>query len=1098
MPKQEVNEIRLLQASLQGNSQSFGHLVLEYQSLICAITYGATGNAVQSEELAQEVFLKAWKNLSQLQDVKKFRPWLCRITKTTVQNWLRSRKRDATSQARPLEALHGTPSTELGPEATTIKREQEELVCQALNHLASPERLALVLFYREHQSIAEVARQLAISENAARQRIYRGRQSLRDKMLTIVEQTLTETKPSTTFATGVVASIAALSTQSTTASAAIMTKVGTTSILGATGKLGLVAATIVVLTGGWFLLNRPSPPSLPTIFHPNNQSTATDTPNDTFITPELASGPPINRGSSGPETHNTPHQTTTTTLALTSVKESRPIRPSTPAPHPAILSGRLTETETGNPIANAEIQLHKDRRILRTHSDPNGFYAYTKIEGAGTYEICIDPPPAYRGYPWNANNPRLTLDPAQSRVQEFQLERACRVAITVVDVNGVAIPRTKVVATSLAEPSPRIIGYFGDERETDPNGYLLYGGFPPAAVEYLITAFHEKLYREERNGRSLGHYRRDYAPAHANVRLTDPNTITEVTMVLYKGESIHGYMEFADGVPAPHMRLSAQPDWWHSNRGMTRYPANEDATFTIEHVTPGMYDIQVTYPREESGDGSIRTVFRTELPLADGEPLIVKLPQNSTQSPASISGTIAFQGEKKPDSVSIYAVNLKTHKQSHTYLSKDHNELLPTFFTINNLQPGDYLLRFYSGEQFEDKIIHKLTVPCAPLTIEIKQIHTAPPQINGQVLSLATGQPIPSFMLRISWQRGRISNFSSQYRWSPVNHNEGEFIWDVEKHGTYKVQVLAEGYAATWSEDVNSLSTEPTKIFLTPGGTLTGRVVDVSGKPLANAQVIPLSLAGSVSRLSLGNFVSEYGAVKTDQQGRFILNNVALGLETLKVTYPDHAFTIVSNIEILEGLTTQGIRIVVGPGGIIEGTIYNDEGVPEVGQAMNLRARTAYIDYFAEPIANVITDSNGFYRFEKAPCIPCVVERARPKEWLGVIIQNLVPQQGQVTRLDFGGTPVVQGSILLNDQTLPNHKLSIGTFSTRLQGEFSYFTETDARGDFILRGVIPGHHTLYCAHPVQEKQWIELTTFTMGTEDLELGVLSKSTESPRP
>ena len=72
-----TNEIDLLNASLSGNKEAFGTIVENYQSLVCSITYSATGDFAKSEELAQETFIRAWKELKQLKDLEKFRAWLC-------------------------------------------------------------------------------------------------------------------------------------------------------------------------------------------------------------------------------------------------------------------------------------------------------------------------------------------------------------------------------------------------------------------------------------------------------------------------------------------------------------------------------------------------------------------------------------------------------------------------------------------------------------------------------------------------------------------------------------------------------------------------------------------------------------------------------------------------------------------------------------------------------------------------------------------------------------------------------------------------------------------------------------------------------------
>ena len=58
MLKDRPNETELLQASIRGNPQAFGAIVSRYQSLVCAITFSATGDLEKSEELAQQGHLR--------------------------------------------------------------------------------------------------------------------------------------------------------------------------------------------------------------------------------------------------------------------------------------------------------------------------------------------------------------------------------------------------------------------------------------------------------------------------------------------------------------------------------------------------------------------------------------------------------------------------------------------------------------------------------------------------------------------------------------------------------------------------------------------------------------------------------------------------------------------------------------------------------------------------------------------------------------------------------------------------------------------------------------------------------------------------------
>src|SRR5712664_2909662 len=83
------HDAELVAQRLTGNRDAFGLIVSRYQSLVCSIAYSATGCLSQSEDLAQETFLTAWKQLGQLREPAKLRAWLCGIARNLVNGAVR-------------------------------------------------------------------------------------------------------------------------------------------------------------------------------------------------------------------------------------------------------------------------------------------------------------------------------------------------------------------------------------------------------------------------------------------------------------------------------------------------------------------------------------------------------------------------------------------------------------------------------------------------------------------------------------------------------------------------------------------------------------------------------------------------------------------------------------------------------------------------------------------------------------------------------------------------------------------------------------------------------------------------------------------------
>src|SRR5260370_37599528 len=80
MKTTDSSDSELVTQSLAGDRDAFGRIVTRYQTLLCSLAYSATGSLSQSEDLAQETFVTAWKQLADFREPEKLRFRLCRIS----------------------------------------------------------------------------------------------------------------------------------------------------------------------------------------------------------------------------------------------------------------------------------------------------------------------------------------------------------------------------------------------------------------------------------------------------------------------------------------------------------------------------------------------------------------------------------------------------------------------------------------------------------------------------------------------------------------------------------------------------------------------------------------------------------------------------------------------------------------------------------------------------------------------------------------------------------------------------------------------------------------------------------------------------------
>src|SRR5882757_9850475 len=108
----DFSDSELVIQSLAGNRDAFGWIVARYQSLLCSLTHSATGSLSQSEDLAQETFVTAWKQLADLREPEKFRSLLCRISPILTYHAFSRKGREPIHKAEPLEGIQESPAPE--------------------------------------------------------------------------------------------------------------------------------------------------------------------------------------------------------------------------------------------------------------------------------------------------------------------------------------------------------------------------------------------------------------------------------------------------------------------------------------------------------------------------------------------------------------------------------------------------------------------------------------------------------------------------------------------------------------------------------------------------------------------------------------------------------------------------------------------------------------------------------------------------------------------------------------------------------------------------------------------------------------------------
>jgi RNA polymerase sigma-70 factor (ECF subfamily) len=172
--------VRLWQERLSGDPRPLRILITRYRDKVLNTAYRFLGDPRDAEDVAQDVFLKAYRGLSDFRVEASFSTWLYRITVNTCGNELRRRSRHPTLLEPDLESLGIHLPINPSAEQSVIARERVDRIQEAVSQLSETNREALILRDFQGLSYQEIAEVLEIGLSAAKMRVRRARLAFRD------------------------------------------------------------------------------------------------------------------------------------------------------------------------------------------------------------------------------------------------------------------------------------------------------------------------------------------------------------------------------------------------------------------------------------------------------------------------------------------------------------------------------------------------------------------------------------------------------------------------------------------------------------------------------------------------------------------------------------------------------------------------------------------------------------------------------------------------------------------------------------------------------------------------------------------------------
>lgn len=166
-----------------GDLTAFNELVVEHQTLVYNLSYRMLGQAQAAEDVTQEAFVSAWRNIHTFRG-EAFRPWLLRIAANLCRDELRRRgRRPSSSLENVLEAgVPEPPDDDPTPDDSVLTSELRGRLQAALQQLPEDQRTAIVLCDVEGLDYNEIAAVMKTSLGTVKSRIARARLKMRELM----------------------------------------------------------------------------------------------------------------------------------------------------------------------------------------------------------------------------------------------------------------------------------------------------------------------------------------------------------------------------------------------------------------------------------------------------------------------------------------------------------------------------------------------------------------------------------------------------------------------------------------------------------------------------------------------------------------------------------------------------------------------------------------------------------------------------------------------------------------------------------------------------------------------------------------------------
>ena len=177
-----LGDNEIISKVLKGEQNAYAELVNRYQAYVFTLVLRMIKSREDAEEVAQDVFIKAYRSLADFRGESKFSTWLYTIANTTSITFLRKKKLDVHSLDNE-KVFEMADSKDSGFRANLVEQKSRvNMVNEAIAMLSPDDAEIITLFYKAEQNLEEISRILRLETNTVKVRLHRARTRLKEKM----------------------------------------------------------------------------------------------------------------------------------------------------------------------------------------------------------------------------------------------------------------------------------------------------------------------------------------------------------------------------------------------------------------------------------------------------------------------------------------------------------------------------------------------------------------------------------------------------------------------------------------------------------------------------------------------------------------------------------------------------------------------------------------------------------------------------------------------------------------------------------------------------------------------------------------------------